>query len=76
VRFSEIVEPLFEFPTKLTPEVLAIGGLFAVSIGILFGYYPARKHRNSIPFKVFATNDRRTRTLIAGGDLPSTNSVS
>jgi putative ABC transport system permease protein len=27
----------------LTPEVLAIGGLFAASIGILFGYYPARK---------------------------------
>jgi putative ABC transport system permease protein len=40
---SAVVEHLFEFPTKLTPEVLAIGGLFAASIGILFGYYPARK---------------------------------
>jgi putative ABC transport system permease protein len=43
VLSSALVEPLFEFPTKLTPEVLAIGGLFAASIGILFGYYPARK---------------------------------
>jgi putative ABC transport system permease protein len=40
---AAVVEHLFEFPTRLTPEVLAIGGLFAVSIGILFGYYPARK---------------------------------
>ena len=43
VLSSALVEPLFEFPTKLTPEVLAIGGLFSVSIGILLGYYPARK---------------------------------
>ena len=40
---SAVVEQLFEFPTQLTPEVFAIGGLFAVSVGILFGYYPARK---------------------------------
>jgi putative ABC transport system permease protein len=40
---AAVVEHLFEFPTRLTPEVLAIGALFAVSIGILFGYYPARK---------------------------------
>jgi hypothetical protein len=38
-----VVEQLFEFPTKLPPEVLAIGGLFDASIGILFGCYPAIK---------------------------------
>jgi putative ABC transport system permease protein len=43
VLSSAVVEQLFGFPTKLSPEVLAIGGLFAASIGILFGYYPARK---------------------------------
>ena len=37
------VEQLFAFPTKLTAEVLAIGGVFAASIGIIFGYYPARR---------------------------------
>ncbi len=37
------VEQFFEFPTKLTPGVLAMGALFAASIGILFGYYPARR---------------------------------
>ena len=40
---SAAVERLFEFPTKLTPEVFVIGSLFATSVGILFGYYPARK---------------------------------
>ena len=40
---SAVVEQLFDFPTQLTPEVFAIAGLFAVSVGILFGYYPARK---------------------------------
>jgi putative ABC transport system permease protein len=43
VLSSAAVEQLFGFPTKLTPGVLAVGGLFASSIGILFGYYPARK---------------------------------
>jgi putative ABC transport system permease protein len=40
---SAAVEHLFEFPTKLTPEVFVIGSLFAAGVGILFGYYPARK---------------------------------
>jgi putative ABC transport system permease protein len=43
VLSSAVVEQVFQFPTKLTPEALAIGGLFAASIGIMFGYYPARK---------------------------------
>jgi len=37
------VENLFQFPTKLTPDIFLIGGLFSAGIGILFGYYPARK---------------------------------
>ena len=40
---SVAVENLFQFPTKLTPEIFIIGGLFSAGIGILFGYYPARK---------------------------------
>ncbi|HVO82492.1 MAG TPA: ABC transporter permease [Terriglobales bacterium] len=40
---SYAVESLFQFPTKLTLEVFAIGGLFSAGVGILFGYYPARK---------------------------------
>jgi putative ABC transport system permease protein len=43
VLSSTVVAQLFEFPTKLTPQLLAIGGLFAAGIGILFGYYPARR---------------------------------
>lgn len=40
---SYAVESLFEFPTKLTVSVFAVGALFAAGIGILFGYYPARR---------------------------------
>ena len=40
---SAAVENLFQFPTKLTPEIFFIGGLFSAGIGILFDYYPARK---------------------------------
>src|SRR5712671_1227340 len=43
VLSSTLVENLFQMPTKLSPEVFAIGGLFSASIGILFGFYPARK---------------------------------
>jgi ABC-type antimicrobial peptide transport system permease subunit len=43
VLSSAAVERLFEFPTKLAPEMIAIGGLFAALIGIIFGYYPARR---------------------------------
>jgi putative ABC transport system permease protein len=40
---SALVENLFEMPTKLSSPIFAIGGLFSAGIGILFGYYPARK---------------------------------
>ncbi len=40
---SFAVENLFQFPTKLTLEIFAIGGLFSAGVGVLFGYYPARK---------------------------------
>jgi putative ABC transport system permease protein len=40
---SYAVENLFEFPAKLTPQVLALGSLFAAGVGIVFGFYPARK---------------------------------
>ena len=40
---SILVENLFQTPTKLSPEIFAIGGMFSATIGILFGYYPAHK---------------------------------
>jgi putative ABC transport system permease protein len=40
---SYAVENLFQFPTKLTPQIFAIGSLFSTGVGILFGYYPAHK---------------------------------
>ena len=38
-----MVEDLFQFPTMLTSKVFIFAGLFSAGIGILFGYYPARK---------------------------------
>jgi putative ABC transport system permease protein len=40
---SYAVESLFQFPTKLTLDIFAIGGLFSAGVGVLFGYYPARR---------------------------------
>ncbi|PYX38899.1 MAG: multidrug ABC transporter substrate-binding protein [Acidobacteria bacterium] len=37
------VERLFQFPTLLTPGIFLIGAVFSAGVGILFGYYPARK---------------------------------
>jgi putative ABC transport system permease protein len=40
---AALVENLFQMPTKLSSRTFAIGGLFSAGIGILFGYYLARK---------------------------------
>ncbi len=40
---SFLVQSMFQFPTKLTPQILAIGSLFSAGVGLLFGYYPPRK---------------------------------
>jgi putative ABC transport system permease protein len=40
---SALVENLFQMPTKLSYQIFAVGGLFSAGIGILFGFYPARK---------------------------------
>jgi putative ABC transport system permease protein len=37
------VQNLFQFPTKLSADVFAIGAIFSAGIGVIFGYYPARK---------------------------------
>ena len=36
------VQNLFQFPTRLTPQIFAVGALFSAGVGVLFGYYPAR----------------------------------
>jgi putative ABC transport system permease protein len=40
---SGLVESLFHFPTKLTAGVFIVSALFSAAVGILFGYYPARR---------------------------------
>ena len=40
---SDLVESIFHFPTKLTVEVFVVGALFSIGIGLVFGYYPARR---------------------------------
>ncbi len=40
---SSLVQNMFHFPTKLTPQIFLIGALFSAAVGVLFGYYPAKK---------------------------------
>ncbi len=40
---ARLVPDLFGFPTELTRQIFGIGASFAAGIGIIFGYYPARK---------------------------------
>jgi putative ABC transport system permease protein len=40
---SDMVQTIFHFPTKLTSGVFVAGALFSIGIGIVFGYYPARR---------------------------------
>ena len=40
---SGLVESVFHFPTKLTPGVFVVSALFSAAVGIVFGFYPARR---------------------------------
>jgi putative ABC transport system permease protein len=40
---ASVVPALFDFPTKLTGSIFVIGASFAAGVGVIFGYYPARK---------------------------------
>jgi len=40
---ASVVPAVFDFPTKLTNSIFVIGASFAAGVGIIFGYYPARK---------------------------------
>ena len=40
---SDLAQGLFHFPTKLTPGIFLAGALFSIGVGIVFGYYPARR---------------------------------
>ena len=40
---SMLVADVFGFPTKLTYQVFIFAGIFSAGVGVMFGYYPARK---------------------------------
>jgi putative ABC transport system permease protein len=40
---SALVANLFQMPTKLSINIFLFASFFSIGIGVLFGYYPARK---------------------------------
>jgi putative ABC transport system permease protein len=51
VGSSTLVENIFQMPTRLSTDIFLIGGLFSAAVGILFGYYPARKASQMDPIQ-------------------------
>jgi putative ABC transport system permease protein len=40
---SQLISDVFAWPTRVSPNAVALSGLFAAVIGIFFGYYPATR---------------------------------
>ena len=60
---STVVEQVFEFPTKLTPEVFASPACLPSASEFSLDTILPERHPNWTPFKGFATNDVAPRTL-------------
>jgi putative ABC transport system permease protein len=43
IASAAAVQSVFQTPAQLTGGILAIGCLFSIAVGLLFGFYPARK---------------------------------
>lgn len=40
---SQTIADIFQWPTRISQNALALAVAFAAAIGIFFGYYPARR---------------------------------
>ena len=43
IAASHLISDVFDWPTRVSPNAIALSGLFAAVIGIFFGYYPATR---------------------------------
>jgi putative ABC transport system permease protein len=43
VATSTAIARVLEWPLRIPPEALALAPLFSISVGVIFGYYPARR---------------------------------
>ena len=43
VAASYLVGRALQWPMEIPPQAIAIAALFAVAVGVFFGFYPARK---------------------------------
>jgi ABC-type antimicrobial peptide transport system permease subunit len=46
---SEILKLWANWPTLVTPSIVAIAFLFSAAVGVFFGFYPAKKASNLDP---------------------------
>jgi len=55
---SLMVRTFKRWPTELSVGAICAAVLVSVSVGVIFGYYPAGRHRASTPSRPCATSDR------------------
>ena len=46
---SEILNDWAQWPTHISPTVIAVAFFFSGAVGVFFGFYPARKAANLDP---------------------------